>query len=268
MLQLLKIEWLKIKNYRTFWILLVLIIVSIPAFNYMWYDITDNSFPTKEMGRMLLGKPYAFSLVWQTVSWYSTLLLFLPALLIITLNTNEFVFKTHRQNVIDGWAREQFISVKFLQVLLMSLFMTLVVAGTTVWLGRLGTPPEDKTNMFANIRQLLYFFLTAVSYLMFALMLSILIKRSGLALGVFFLYSMIIEQIIVLVADKYARDAGRFLPIESCDRLILNPLRQKVMKPATIAQWQQEHNLFLTITLLYIALFAFVAWYVFTKKDL
>ena len=45
MLRLLKIEWMKVKNYRTFWILLAITTVCIPAFNYSFYDLTNNSFP-------------------------------------------------------------------------------------------------------------------------------------------------------------------------------------------------------------------------------
>src|SRR5688572_27759840 len=105
MLHLLKIEWLKVKNYRTFWILLLLIMVSIPAFNYMIFDITDNSFGnSKQMKEMILGRPFSFPTIWQTIGWISSLMLFIPALLLITITTNEFTYKTHRQNIIDGWA--------------------------------------------------------------------------------------------------------------------------------------------------------------------
>src|ERR1700712_2059060 len=100
MLQLLHIEWLKVKYYRTFWILLLISVVSIPAFNYVIYDLMNNSFP-KLNGKSIAGSPFAFPDVWQTVAWNSSLLLLIPAILILTLTTNEFTYKTHRQNIID-----------------------------------------------------------------------------------------------------------------------------------------------------------------------
>ena len=115
MLRLLQIEWMKVKNYRTFWILLAITIVGMPAFNYTVYDLSNNSFP-KIKGKSILGTPFSFPDVWQTVSWNSSLLLIIPAVLIITLTTNEFTYKTHRQNVIDGWSRSQFINVKLVEV--------------------------------------------------------------------------------------------------------------------------------------------------------
>jgi len=54
--------------------------------------------------RALIGKPFGFPDVWQVVSWNSTMYYWAPALLIITLTTNECTYKTHRQNVIDGGA--------------------------------------------------------------------------------------------------------------------------------------------------------------------
>ena len=53
-LHTLRMEWLKLKYYRTFWILLAVIVVCIPAFNYVIYDFTDNNIP-KINGQSLLG---------------------------------------------------------------------------------------------------------------------------------------------------------------------------------------------------------------------
>src|SRR4051812_21233830 len=178
MLHLLKIEWLKIKNYRTFWILLAIIIVSIPAFNYVIYDLMDNSFP-KVKGKSILGSPFAFPDVWQTVSWNSSLLLLIPAILIITLITNEFTYKTHRQNVIDGWSRNQFIQIKLLQVFLLSALVTLVVFLTSLAFGNLGNKVPRNTSIFRDVRFTGFFFVEMLSYSMIAFLIGMLIKRAG-----------------------------------------------------------------------------------------
>ena len=39
--------------------------------------------------------------------------------------SNEYTFKTHRQNIIDGWSRKQFITSKLMDVLIISLIVTL-----------------------------------------------------------------------------------------------------------------------------------------------
>src|SRR5262245_5768224 len=104
MWELLSIEWKKLKNYRTFWILLCLYIVSVIGANYIAYRIQQAIYEakqTKGMASMVLGTPpYSFPDVWQTTANVSSYLLFIPGLLLIISISNEFSFKTHRQNVI------------------------------------------------------------------------------------------------------------------------------------------------------------------------
>lgn len=270
MFHLLKIEWLKVKNYRTFWILLLLIIISIPALNYMIFDITDNSFGknAKQVQRMLLGRPFSFPLVWQTTSWLSSLALFIPSLLIITLTTNEFTYKTHRQNIINGLSRFEFISVKMVEVLLLALLSTVLVFGSALCIGHLAADPNETVKQFENIKQLGYFFVEALAYIMFSFLLSILIKRAGLVMGLFFLYSMIAEQMIVGILKVWGHDIGRFFPLETSDRLILNPFSRLLSTPEVIKEWESQLGISLFIALAYIAVYVFICIWYFRKKDL
>lgn len=271
MLHLLKIEWLKYKNYITFWILLGLIAISIPAAIYIGYDATDNSFPknAKNMQQMLIGTPFSFPTIWHTASWIASMVLFIPSLLIITITTNEFTYKTHRQNIIDGWNRTQFIAVKIVEVFMLALFVTLLVFLTSLWVGNLATEATNKHGVFENIKQLGYFFVEAVSYLMLAFLLSILIKRAGLVLGVFFLYSIMVEQIIKVVAQRFIKsDPGRFLPLETTDQLLLSPFARIFQKPDETEKWQSMLPVFLTLSLVYFLIYIFITIYTFRTKDL
>ena len=47
-----------------------------------------------------------------SVCFWTSFLLYLPGMVIINLFINEVNFKTHRQNIIDGWKRETFIYTK------------------------------------------------------------------------------------------------------------------------------------------------------------
>ncbi len=160
----LRVEWLKLKYYRTFWILLAIIVVCIPAFNYVVYDITDNSFP-KINGKSLLGNPFSFPYVWRTVPYLAGILMFMPAILIITLFTNEYSFRTHRQNIIDGWSRSRFIISNSLKFLYSTLFVTGIVILTCLYFGfltrkgdqpgnQLGTAPFHPVLFCGNARLL------------------------------------------------------------------------------------------------------------------
>ncbi len=268
MLHLLKIEWLKVKNYRTFWILLVITIISIPAFNYVVYDVMDNSFP-KINGKSLLGSPFAFPEVWQTVSWNSSLLLLIPAVLIITLTTNEFTYKTHRQNVIDGWSRSQFLHVKLLQVLLLSIFITLVVFMTSWAFGRFGNKVPPEVSVFRNVRFTGFFFAEMLSYSMIAFLIAMLVKRAGLAMGIFFIY-MIIEQFAVgILRNKYKIKSVDYLPQEVNDMLLPQPYLSKMIRNADkITAWENQIPVYLTIAGIYVIVYCIILNWRFTKSDI
>jgi hypothetical protein len=267
MLSLLKVEWMKVKNYRTFWILLAITVVSIPGISYMLYDIMDNSFPKSKGAEMILGSPFAFPDVWQTITWNSSLLFIIPALLIITLTTNEFTFKTHRQNVIDGWSRQQFISVKLMEIVLLSVLCTFIVLLTVLGFGYIGNKVQTGISVMQNSRFILFYFVEMLSYSMIAFLLSTLIKRAGLSIGIFLIY-MLVEQIIVgILRGKYKIQAGSYLPEEVADRLIPFPYAKALLARDT-PQWEHLIPSLLIVAFLYLLLYGGFTVRRFLKSDL
>lgn len=267
MLSILRIEWLKVSSYRTFWILLAIAVVSIPGFNYMLYNIMDNSFP-KVKGKSILGSPFAFPDVWQTVSWNSTLLFLIPAILIITLVTNEFTYKTHRQNVIDGWSRKQFIGVKIVEVFLLSGLCTLVVGLTALGFGALGNKIAPGQSLLKESRFVLFYFVQMFSYSMIAFLLAMLIRRAGLAIGAFFMY-MLGEQVIVgIFRNIYKATAVDYLPEEVTDRLIPQPYLKVILSSQDATRWEHHLPVYLSVAALYLLLYSLFTGGRFLKSDL
>ena len=72
MRQLLAIEWLKLKSYRTFWILSGLYLFSILGLNLIAFRVQQSIYEAKEaqgMAEMVLGStPYSFPTTWQFIS--------------------------------------------------------------------------------------------------------------------------------------------------------------------------------------------------------
>lgn len=254
MLQLLSIEWLKLKSYRTFWILSILYVVSIFGANYVGFRIQQSIYEEKQakgMAQMIIGTPpFAFPNVWHMTSYISSYLLFLPGLLIIMLVTNEYNYKTHRQNIIDGWSRREFISVKISMAAIGALVSTVIVALTALLFGFIqgsGSFSTEKTSY------LFYYFIQALSYSLVALLFAVLFKRGGLAIGVFFLYALVLENLLAGLMNRYLNYSGRYLPLESTDNLVPFPLFQNVQR-----QIVQPPN----ITMLFIAALVYLVVYV------
>jgi ABC-2 type transport system permease protein len=265
MLSLLRIEWLKLKNYRTFWVLSLLYPVSIFGINYIVYRIQQAVYSAeqaKTVAQMVIGSPpYSFPVVWQMTTYFSGFLLFLPGLLMIIFVTNEYSYKTHRQNIIDGWNRRQFITAKLSLAVIAAIISTVIVFITALIFGLSG----ETSFTFENIKYLGFFFIQALSYSLLAVLFAILFKRGGLAIGVFFLYSVVLENMFAGIINHYTDYYGRYLPLETTDNLISLPVfkaaQKQIIPPANITA-------LLIVATLYVAAYIFFAIRKFERDDL
>ncbi len=173
MLHLLKIEWLKVKNYRTFWILSALFIISIFGINYIVFQVQQEA-RQSEFGKMI-GGPFDYPEVWHSGAYVSSFLLFIPGLLMIISITNEFSYKTHRQNIIDGLSRQQFIGVKMMLAVIIAFVSAAVVFLMALLFGKMS---GGKELSFDKIEYIGLFFIQTLSYSMVALLFSLLFAVS------------------------------------------------------------------------------------------
>ena len=228
MFALIKIEWLKIKKYPAFWWMLGIVALTYPGINLMFYNVYLNITTGKEMtnniAKLLLGNPYAFPETWHSVAYFSSFFVLLPSILVIMLVTNEYNFRTHRQNIIDGWSRKQFISSKLFDVLILSCIATLVYILVALGFGLYA----DSSRTYQWSEQLQYiplFLLQTFAQLSIAFLLGYLVKKAFIALGVFLFYYLVIENILVgyLKYKLHADGVAQFLPFEISDRLLVAP---------------------------------------------
>lgn len=253
MLHLLKIEWLKIKNYKAFWIFSIFYLVSIFLINYIGWSTHQRTMQEAPGSEMIMGHVYSFPKVWQTVGWMSSWLLYFPGMIMIMLMTNEFNFKTHRQNIIDGLSRSQFIGVKIILAVLLAILITLVNVLTAFYFGSVSTGSFSTEGM----SYIGYIFLQSIAYIFFALMLAVLFRRSGLAIIVFILYGIVFEWLITALVtfNFHWAPAGYFLPLQVSDVLIPVPFGKKLFYPDTPA-----------VSVLIAAIAAYIFAYVFFAR--
>ncbi|MFZ9208625.1 MAG: ABC transporter permease [Sediminibacterium sp.] len=229
MFSLLQIEWLKIKKYPAFWAMLIIVLLTYPAANLMFYNVYLNITTQKGtdmLAKMLLGNPFAFPETWHTVAYISSFFVILPSILVIMLVTNEYQYKTQRQNVIDGWTRRQFMTSKLMDVLIVSsittILYTLVAIGFSIYASTFDTSKIWDQSYYIGL-----FFLQTFAQLSIAFLLGYLIKKAFIALGIFLFYYLIVENIatgyIKMKAEKIGGDLGRYLPFEISDRMIVAP---------------------------------------------
>ncbi len=163
----------------------------------LWnYEVANGliKFGGKKGGIGFLDTEYSFPEVWGNVGFWGSIFIMFISILVIILTTNEYGYKTQRQNVIDGWTKMKFYHAKVLLVIALALVATISVfiVGAVFGAANAGS----FSAVFSGFRQVVYFFLLSLDYLGFARLLAIWIRRSGLAIGLFLLYSMIIENIL------------------------------------------------------------------------
>jgi ABC-2 type transport system permease protein len=259
MQNLLQIEWLKLKHYRAFKVFGIIYLLGIIAVLFISYTMYVNV-PPKEIQAML-GDPFAFPKLWSTMGWLNSWLLYFPGWLIITLCVNEFTFKTHRQNIIDGWSRKEFIQAKLLLILAFTVVITIINILSVFIIGLI----TGAGISFTGAEYIGYMFLQTLCYMLFAFFLAVLLRKSGLAAGIFFMYGLIFEFLIsALINYKMgAKPIGHLLPLQASDVLLPPPSFFGKMY-----QEVPEAYVLILACLLYCSLYIFFAFRKFTKDDL
>jgi len=227
MTNLIRTEWLKIRKYRAFWWMLGIVTLSYPGINYMffevWRDITSEETATAMIIKMM-GNPFAFPDTWQTVAFFSSFFVFIPAVMVIMFITNEYTYKTHRQNIIDGWSRNQFMLSKLIDVLLITFIITLLCVIVTLAIGfsNMGASKEG-VNIWGKMHFVPLFALLTFAQLSLAFLVAFLVRKAFIALGIFLFYYVVLENVMVAYAKERLNDIGKYLPFELSDRIVPFP---------------------------------------------
>ena len=225
MSSLLRTEWLKIKKYPAFWWMTGIVALSYPGMNYAIYSGGyKDQLDDKTMGPILrmLPNPFTFPDVWQTVAFISSLFVFLPSVVVIMFITNEYTYKTHRQNIIDGWSRRDFMTSKMIDVVIICLLATILYVITAFVIGIINSASATG-NFWEGTKYIGLFFLLVFSQLSIAMLIALLVRKAFIALGIFLFYYFPLEPILVQLGKRWANGAGEFLPLEISDRLIPFP---------------------------------------------
>jgi ABC-type transport system involved in multi-copper enzyme maturation permease subunit len=271
MLQIIQTEWLKIKTYRAFWGVMAITGLSYPGINYIFYNaylnITKNGSPTGDMAKMLLGNPFAFPETFHTAGFFSSFFVFIPAIVVIMMITNEYTYKTHRQNIIDGWSRNTFLLSKFFDVLLITLLVTFLYSLVSLAIGFASTKTPQK-DIWSKAYYAGLFALQTFSQLSFAFLIGFLVRKAFIALSIFIFYFLILENTAANLLKVKANDIGRFLPLEISDRLIpipafLGKFNEESYKASLEAiRWHIGYTILIT------ALIWFICYSLNKKRDL
>jgi len=264
MLNLFKIEWLKIKTYRTFWILFLSFLIFFPlAFYFSAAKYMENVSAKMEeqMLKAMLDAPFVFPKVWLASSWMGGLFFIVIGMLFILLITNEVQYRTHRQNIIDGWSRTDFLKAKFSLLIFFVLVSTALVFLCGLLVGLVYS--SSSADVFDGLYYVGYFALMATMYLMLAYLVAILVKRTGLSIIIYFAIVCILDNVLWLIFTLKDSQVGYFMPLEVVDSLVTNPFKPRVLERRTVS----DISLIIS-AVVYISIYFSVIVNYFRKSDL
>lgn len=226
MLHLLKIDLKKLTSYRTFWVIVGLYFFTLgvgtaSGMEFLkWLASLIEGFGQEiNINRIPL---YHFPDIWQNLAWTSGLLKIMLGIMVLISITNEYSYRTVRQNIIDGLSRKQFLFSKVMTNLLLSAVSMVLVFLIALVTGLIYSP-QLSSYMFQGIEFFPAYFLEVFAFLSFALMLGIFIQRSGLSI-VLLLNSYLIELIIKENIDEYVPETViQLFPLESIMNLVPMP---------------------------------------------
>jgi ABC-2 type transport system permease protein len=267
MLHLLKIDLKKLTSYRTFWVVCGLYFITLgfttaSGMEFLkWLSNKSVEFGANiNINRIPL---YHFPDIWQNVIFVSGFFKIILAFMVVISVTNEFTYRTIRQNIIDGMSRTEFLFSKMFTNVLLSLLscgMLLIIILAT---GLIYSPEIIWSDIFTDAGFMFAYFLEMFSFLSYTLMLGLLIQRSGLTIVVLCLSHML-EAIVKANIDDVAPGLIPFFPMESITNLVEMPFARYAF---------QEIQDYVSLTSVAIALgwmiiFNYISYLKLKKSDL
>ncbi len=265
---LIKLEWLKLKTYNPFLILMGMYIVLLPLFMSVGLSI---KLPPQ------LGNAqtfYMFPTVWQSLAYVGNwLCYFIMGFISVLTVTNEFSNRTLRQNIISGISRLDFYLSKVYFLFLVALGATIYYIIVALLYGLCYTETIYMSKIMENIDMVPRYMLMIITFMSFGFMLGILFRKTGIALFLYFAYIMFIERIIRFVVVGKLLGLKQLIvygPMNAANDLTPFPIPKMV---TTITE-SADIKLFLSPTqaeltaLISTILFLYGAYYLLKTRDL
>ncbi len=239
------------------------------------YDLGPIKLHFAEMG--IFNFPY----IWHFNTYIADFFKFFLAIIIVSMMANEYSYGTLKQNLIDGMSKKEFITSKFLTVVVFALASTIFVFLMSLILGLSFSSYTEASILFSKMDYLLAYFVKLLGFFTFCLFIGILIKRSAFAIGFVFIWYVIEAIIVGLIKYNFFKDSKlaaaltNYLPLQSMSNLIVEPISKlSVIKNVStqigIDQVKDYSVHYLTILTVcfWIVLFIYWSLQILKKRDL
>ncbi len=262
MIRLLQIELNKLRSYRAFWVLIILYFVGLAGTLLSIQGIFNSFLDDNVPSQMAAGARWDFYSLpdgWHWLSWIGSFFNLLLPIVVVIIVSAEFSYKTVRQNVITGMSREEWMSGKLILMGFLALMSTLVVVLITLLLGMLHTDLSLGLKMFSKVSFVLGYLLQTSGYLLLAMLMSIIIRNTGVTIGILTVYSLFLERVMyAFLPDGFEG----FFPLRAMNDMLPLPIDLLGTGTGVLP------ILPTIISLIYIGLFSGAGYLILKRRDL
>jgi len=268
MLRLLKIEWNKIYSYKTTRIFLILYFVLLASMGFLAM-IIKPSVGGVSINLVKLGA-YIFPSVWQNIAYFADFGSIFLAIIIITNITNEYSYRTIKQNLIDGLTKKEFLLSKLLVSFIFAVLSTVLVFAACIGLGLYYT--QNPASIFTGVEFVLGYFLKLSVFFSFCIFLAFAIRKSGFAFMLIILWRF--GEIILLGIEKInstsAFSLSNLLPGNAAAQLLPFPeiKLQNFMTGQAVFELGKFSAEYCAVVVAYMGLFVYLSYRLLKKRDL
>ncbi len=276
-LQLIEIEFFKIRHHK------------LSRFLFSAYFVLLSSIALIAAVKLKIGKLeihlaeqgiFNFPYIWHFNTWIADFLTFFLVIIVVSMVTNEYNYRTLKQNLIDGLTKKEFVLSKFYFLVVLALLATIFVFVISLILGLIYSDFTSSGIIFKDLYFLPAFFLKLLGIFTLIMFLGFLFKKSAIALGFFFIWT-IIEGIIYallrwqLFDEKTASTLSRFFPYTAMKNLLPQPItRLSAAKNIgkqigeKIGEFDGIPILSFLIVVIWIGIFVIISYKLLKKRDL
>ena len=224
---------------------------------------------------------FNFPFIWHFNTYMAAILKLFLAVVIVSMMSNEYSYRTLKQNLIDGLSKKEYVLSKFLMVLLFAGVSTLFIFVVSLILGLMFSDYNEIGIIFSGMQYIGAYFLKLVAFFSFCLFLGVLVKRSAFALG-FLIVWQIVEWLAyglmkwqVFKDSEVADKISIVFPLNAMANLIKEPFSRlgAIQSAATqlgesFTKTYQVGYLNVLIVLIWTALFIYWSYALLKRRDL
>lgn len=278
MLRLLNIELFKLKHNRSVKVIssiYFILITFIALIASIEFNLGSVHFRVADQGI------FNFPFIWHFNTYMAAILKLFLAIVIVSMMSNEYSYRTLKQNLIDGLSKKEFVLSKFLTVLLFASISTIFIFAVSLILGLSFSDYNEIGIIFSDMEYIAAYFIKLVAFFSFCLFLGVLVKRSAFALG-FLIVWQIIEWLLyglmkwqIFKDTEIADKVSMFFPLNAMANLIKEPFSRLGVIQSAATQLGESFTkdyqvgfLNIVIVLAWTAIFIYGSYAILKKRDL